>query len=176
MRKDMDLFGVIVLAFLPAVGGGTLRDLILDIPVFWLTDTLSLWLAALGGIVAFVAHRAIETFRPLRWADAAGLSLFAVAGGAKAAALDHALVIILIMGVMTATAGGLIRDVVANNDPLLLREDIYATAALLGVLVYALMHAAGIDDRVAFVAGMLAAFALRGLAIQFRLSLPKPRL
>ncbi len=176
VRKEMDLFGVVVLAFLPAVGGGTLRDIILDQPVFWLDDTISLWLAAAGGLAAFFLHKAIEAFRPLRWADAVGLALFAVSGAAKAAELGHGFLIILIMGVMTATAGGLIRDVVANRDPLLLKEDIYATAALLGAAVYAGLTALGIASGYAFAAGFAAALILRGLAIIFHLSLPKPRL
>ena len=176
VRKDMDLFGIIVLAFLPAVGGGTLRDIILDTPVFWLADTLSLWLAAAGGLTAFFFYKLIEDFKPLRWADAVGLALFAVTGAVKAAELGHGYIIILIMGVMTATAGGLIRDVVANRDPLLLKEDIYATAALLGAAVYAALHFLGVDERIAFGAGFLAGFVLRALAIVFRLSLPRPRL
>jgi uncharacterized membrane protein YeiH len=176
VRKDMDLFGVITLAFLPAVGGGTLRDLILDTPVFWLKDTLSLWLAGAGGLVAFFFCKVIEDFKPLRWADAIGLALFAVTGAAKAAELGHGYVIILIMGVMTASAGGLIRDVVANRDPLLLKEDIYATAALLGSGVYAALIFLGAGDGIAFAGGFLAAFVLRALAIVFRLSLPKARL
>lgn len=176
VRKDMDLFGVIVLAFLPAVGGGTLRDIILDAPVFWLEDTTSLWLAVAGGLAAFFFHRFIDSFKPLRWADAVGLGLFAITGAAKAAELDHSFTIILIMGVMTASAGGLVRDVVANRDPLLLKEDIYATAAVLGAGTYAVFHAFDMLEEWALLAGFIAAFSLRALAIIFKLSLPKPRL
>ena len=176
VRRDMDLFGIIVLAFLPAVGGGTLRDLILDTPVFWLSDTLSLWLAAAGGLIAFFLHRAIEAFRPLRWADAIGLSLFAVTGAAKAAELGHSIVIMTIMGVMTASFGGLIRDVVSDREPLLLKEDIYATAALLGALVYGVADAAGLNGHIAIALGMGSAFLLRALSIVYRLSLPKAKL
>ena len=175
VRNDMDLFGVIVLAFLPAVGGGTLRDLILDAPVFWLEDTVSLWPALLGGLLAFFFTRFLEDFKPLRWADAVGLALFAVTGAAKAWGMGHGFIIIAIMGVMTASAGGLIRDVVANRDPLLLKEDIYATAALAGAAVYAGLVYAGLDERIAFGVGMLAAFILRALAIVFKLSLPRAR-
>ncbi len=173
VRKDMDLFGVIVLAFLPAIGGGTLRDLILDVPVFWLADGATLLLALAGGLAAFVLHRPLEAFRPLRWADAIGMALFAVTGAAKAAELGHGLSVVLIMGVMTASAGGLLRDVVANQEPLLLKQDIYATAALLGSLVYFLALASGLAEEVAFLAGLVAGFALRALAIIFGLSLPK---
>ena len=80
------------------------------------------------------------------------------------------------MSVMTASAGGLIRDVVANRDPLLLKEDIYATAALLGGLVYAVLWFLGVDPRIAFAAGFVAGFVLRALAIIFKLKAPKARL
>ena len=176
VRKEMDLFGVLVLAFLTAVGGGTLRDLILDAPVFWLADTLALALCGAGGIVAFFLWKPIDNFRPLRWADAAGLALFSVAGAAKAASLGHGFVIILIMGTMTASAGGLLRDVVANRVPvLLLPGELYATAAALGAGVYAALHFSGVVDGVAFAAGMGAGFALRAAAIVFNLTLPKAK-
>ncbi len=176
VRKEMDLFGVLVLAFLTAVGGGTLRDLILDAPVFWLADTLSLILCAIGGLAAFFLHRPLEGFRPLRWADAAGLALFSVAGAAKAASLGHGFVIVLIMGTMTASAGGLLRDVVANRVPvLLLPGELYATAALLGAGVYGALHFTGVPEGPAFAAGMAAAFGLRAAAIVFNLTLPKAK-
>jgi len=84
VRRNMDLFGALVLATVTAVGGGTLRDLILDAPVFWLTDTLALGLAIAGGLAAFLMHRRLERLKPLRWADAAGL---VAAFGLRAAAI-----------------------------------------------------------------------------------------
>jgi uncharacterized membrane protein YeiH len=176
VRKDMDLFGVLVLAFLTAVGGGTLRDLILDAPVFWLDDTLSVILCGAGGLAAFFLHQPIDGFRPLRWADAAGLALFSVAGAAKTASLGHDFIIILMMGTMTASAGGLLRDVVANRVPLLLLpSELYATAALLGAGIYAAVHFSGASEGLAFAAGMTGAFALRAAAIIFNLTLPKAK-
>ena len=173
IRKDMDLLGVIVMAFLPALGGGTLRDLLLDQPVFWLEDTPSLTLAIAGGLTVFVFHRAIDNFKPLRWADAFGMALFAVAGAAKAYALGYGLPVVLIMGAMTASAGGLLRDVVANEEPMLLKSDIYATAALLASLAYFVAMSLGVSELTAFGVGISAGFILRGLAIVFGLSLPK---
>ncbi|MCA8899909.1 MAG: trimeric intracellular cation channel family protein [Hyphomonas sp.] len=174
VRKQMDLFGVIVLAFLPAIGGGTLRDVILSQPVFWLEDTQVLGLAVAGGLTAFFFHKWLENFRPLRWADAFGMALFAVTGAAKAAALGFGWPVVLIMGTMTASAGGLLRDVVANVEPLLLmKSEIYATAALLGSGVYLLVRVATGDEALAFAAGLVAAFVLRSLGIIFKLSLPR---
>lgn len=175
VRRDMDLFGVITLAFLPAVGGGTLRDMLLDQPVFWLEDTAILACAAGGGVVAFFAANAVDGFKPLRWADAMGLALFAVTGAAKAAELGHGLAVMLLMGTITATFGGLLRDVVANREPLVLKEDIYATAALLGALIYALLVGSPATEASAVLGGFVAAFVLRSAAILFGLSLPRPR-
>ncbi len=174
VRKQMDLFGVIVMAFLPAIGGGTLRDVILSQPVFWLEDTQVLALAVAGGLTAFFFHKWLENFRPLRWADAFGMALFAVTGAAKATALGFGWPVVLIMGAMTASAGGLLRDVVANEEPLLLmKSEIYATAALLGSGVYFTLRTWTGDEAVAFGAGLAAAFILRALAIIFKLSLPR---
>jgi len=173
VRKQMDMFGVIVLAFLPAIGGGTLRDLILSQPVFWLEDTQTLGLAVAGGFTAFFFPRWLEYCRPLRWADAFGMALFAVTGAAKAMSLGFGWPVVLIMGTMTASAGGLLRDVVANEEPLLLKKDIYATAALMGSLVYFLLKLSAVEETFAFVGGLLAAFMIRALAIIFKLSLPR---
>lgn len=173
VRKDMDLFGVIVLAFLPAIGGGTLRDVLMDQPVFWLFDTVSLFLATLGGVVVFLFHRHIEAFKPLRWADAVGMALFAAAGAAKATELGFSWPVVMIMGAITASAGGLLRDVVANEDPLLLKSEIYATAALLGALAYIILLSAGISHWVSFASAFAAAFALRAVAIVRNWSLPR---
>lgn len=176
VRKQMDLLGVIVLAFLPAIGGGTLRDLLLDQPVFWLSDTLTILLAVAGGATAYVFYRFVSRFRALRWPDAVGMALFSVTGAAKAMALGHGFLVVLIMGAMTASAGGLIRDVVANEEPLVLKDgELYATCALAGSLVYFLVAQYGPGDPIAFAAGMATAFILRASAILFGLSLPRAK-
>ncbi|MEQ8557171.1 MAG: trimeric intracellular cation channel family protein [Henriciella sp.] len=173
VRKQMDMFGVIVLAFLPAFGGGTLRDLLLDQPVFWLDDAPAILLAIAGGLTAFWFSRPLNEFKPLRWADAFGMSLFAVSGAAKAAALDYGVMVVVIMGVMTASAGGLMRDVVANEEPLVLKEgELYATAAFAGTLAYWGLSWLAAPEPVCFLAGLATAFILRGMAIIFGLKLP----
>lgn len=173
VRKEMDVFGAVVLAVIAAVGGGTFRDMILNAPVFWLQDTVTLWLAIAGGVMAFYLHSIVDAMKPIRWADAIGLAVFAIAGAAKTASLGHGPLIVVIMGVMTGTGGGVLRDVVANNDPLLLKEDIYATAALVGAGLYAALHFSGFPEGWAFASGVLAAFLLRGAALIFGWHLPK---
>jgi uncharacterized membrane protein YeiH len=175
VRAKMDPLGVLVLSFLTALGGGTLRDLILDAPIFWLTDTRSLLMVLFGAILAWVFGTRVEEFKPIRWADAVGLALFAVAGTAKAIGLGHSITIAVIMGGVTASAGGLLRDVVAGREPMLLKQDIYATAALLGGLGYALSDRVGLSFELSTLIGFSLAFALRACAIRFGWSLPQAK-
>lgn len=175
VRQDMDLFGIIVVAFFPAIGGGTLRDLLLDQPVFWLSDRPALAVAALGGLAAFLASGFWSRLKSLVWIDAVGLSLFAMVGASKALELGHGFVITAIMGAITATAGGLIRDIVCSQRAMLLCEDIYATAALMGGAVFWLARHFGLDPSLALIAGALSVLMIRALAIGFDLDLPKPR-
>lgn len=172
VRAKMDPLGVLVLSFLPALGGGTLRDLILDAPVFWLTDGTALTMVLLGAVLAWLFGAKVEEFKPIRWADAVGLALFAVAGAAKTLDLGHSIALAVIMGGVTASAGGLLRDIVANREPLLLKQDVYATAALMGALAYALSIRGGLSFELATLIGFSIAFAIRGCAIRFGWSLP----
>ena len=173
VRHRLDIFGVVVIALLTAVGGGTLRDLLLDQPVFWLNDHASLLLASGAGIAAFLAPGFWSRLRSLVWIDAVGLSLFTVVGASKALQLGHGFLVVVIMGTMTATAGGLIRDVVCNETPLLLRQDVYAAAALAGAAAYWAFSVAGAGEAASLAAGALTAFAIRAAAIRFSISLPQ---
>jgi uncharacterized membrane protein YeiH len=173
-RRRMDLFGFIVIALLPALGGGTLRDIIIDAPVFWLTDPAYLLMSLVAAVLTFIAADAINRAGQwLVWADAVGLSLFCVLGAAKTLALGHGGVIALFMGVMTAVVGGIIRDVVCNEVPLILRQDVYATAAFIGAAAYVGLVSAGLDSAAAIGIGALACFAVRGAALIWNLSLPR---
>lgn len=175
VRQRFDLLGVIIIAFLPAIGGGTLRDLLLDQPVFWLEDTRILWIPTLAGIGAFLAPHIFSRIRILKWIDAAGLALFAVVGASKALDLGYGLGICVIMGTMTATAGGLIRDVVCNETPLLLRQDIYATAAIIGALAFVLARTNGLNELTALSLGTGLCFIARAVSLKFNLNLPLPK-
>lgn len=175
IRQDMDLFGIIVVSFLPAVGGGTLRDLLLDEPVFWLSDPLSLLAAMSGGVAAFLSPGFWSRLRVLVWIDAIGLSLFAMTGASKALDLGHGVFVVMIMGTITATAGGLIRDIVCGEKAMLLREDIYATAALVGCLVFWALRQFDMPTSGCLIVGACTVFLIRSVAIRLDLNLPKPR-
>lgn len=172
VRQRMDIFGVVVIALLPAIGGGTLRDILLGQPVFWLNDQISLLIATGAGIAAFLAPRFWTTFRSLRWLDSAGLALFAVVGASKAYSLDYDWVICAVMGTITATAGGLLRDVVCNETPMLLKADIYATAAFAGAVVYYVSRVQGLSELISLSLGAGLIFFLRTVTILYKLNLP----
>ena len=173
-RRGMDLFGFIAIALLPAIGGGTVRDIILGAPVFWVEDTIYLWLIGGAALITFLAAPLIQRVeRLLLWADAVGLSVFCVAGAAKSRALTGSAEVAVVMGVVTAVLGGIIRDVVCNEIPLILRQDIYATAAFAGALTYVVSQSIEIEPEFGLWAGAGVCFVIRAAALLFGWSLPK---
>jgi uncharacterized membrane protein YeiH len=173
-RRGMDLFGFVVIALLPAIGGGTVRDIVLDAPVFWIQDPIYLWLILGAALLTFLsANVIVRAERWLIWADAVGLSVFCVAGAAKALALSGSATIAVALGVVTAVMGGIIRDVVCNEIPLVLRQDVYATAAFAGALAFVLLLAFDVPRAAALWTGAAICFAVRGAAIIWGLSLPR---
>lgn len=175
-RRGMDLFGFIVIALLPAVGGGTVRDIILGAPVFWVQDPTYLWLIVAAAVLTFAAaHQILRVERWLLWADAVGLSVFCVAGAAKSLVLTGSPVISVAMGVVTAVLGGIVRDTVCNEIPLVLRQDIYATAAFAGALGLVLLVGVGVPQPLALWFGAGLCFVVRASALIWGWSLPRRR-
>ena len=176
VRKGMDLFGIIVLALVPAVGGGTLRDLVLDQPVFWIVTTESIWVALVAaGLTFLFANRLESRMKWLVWADAVGLALFCVVGAEKALEVTGSTLIAVIMGVATGVVGGVVRDVICNEIPLVMRVDeyFYATAAFFGATVYCALAYFEVQGPVALWVPVLAAFLMRAMAIWRGWRLPK---
>lgn len=172
-RRGLDLFGIFVVSLLPAIGGGTLRDLLLDRPVFWLEQSNTILIALAGGGVSALLGERIARFKTLIWFDAMGLSLFCVVGAQAAYALGYGPVVVVMMGTITASFGGLLRDVVCNEVPLILREDIYATAALLGALVFWGSASLGLATPLAMALGGATAFLIRACVIIMKTIQPK---
>ena len=174
-RKSMDIFGFVVIALITAVGGGTLRDLILDTPVFWIERNSYIVLAVAAAIVVFFAERHIRSrITLLTWLDAAGLALFAALGAAKAIDLGTSGLVAVIMGIMSAVFGGIIRDIVCNEIPLILQKEVYAIAAFAAALVVVLLIRFDANPLPAIVVGVAAGFVVRASAIVFGWSLPSP--
>jgi uncharacterized membrane protein YeiH len=175
-RKQLDPVGFMLVACLCAFGGGTVRDVILDQPVFWLAAPEMVALAAgLAVLVFFSAHLLERRFVVLLWADAVGLGLFAVLGAEAAQRAGAVAWVAVLMGTITATFGGVLRDIVCAEVPLILRREIYATAAALGAAAFVLLGALGADRTIAISAGGLIAFGVRAAAILAGWSLPAYR-
>ncbi|GGZ37944.1 trimeric intracellular cation channel family protein [Asticcacaulis endophyticus] len=174
-RKNLDIISFILIGTITAIGGGTLRDLMLGIgPVGWVGAPHILWICIISAVLTYFAAHLIELRqRWLLWADAAGLALFAVVGAEVALSNGTSGMVAIGMGVVTATFGGIIRDVLCQETSLVLQQEIYATAAVIGAGSYVLMtdwlH---IDRPLAVAVAFGAGFIIRALAIVFRLSLP----
>ena len=173
-RKGMDLFGVMVVSTVTAVGGGTLRDVLLDNqPLFWVRDVNYL-LVAFGAAALTLAY--VRAFQPPRGsllvADAFGLALFTVIGARVALEAGAPALICVIMGVVTGSAGGLLRDVLCAEVPLLLRRDVYALAAMAGASLYVLLEGSGVAVIVCAPLSVGAVFAIRLAAIRWDLHAP----
>jgi uncharacterized membrane protein YeiH len=174
IRRKMDLLGVLVMGLVTATGGGTLRDLLLGDTPFVFQDETYLYLATVVSLAVFFFHRKIGFLHnPLFYFDAVGLGTFVVIGTGKAIAFHMGFGGSVILGVMTATAGGIIRDILANEIPLILRREIYASACLAGATLLFLLHRFGFPETSAFLASALTVIALRLLAIHFNWSLPR---
>ncbi|TCZ66596.1 trimeric intracellular cation channel family protein [Roseicella aquatilis] len=176
-RKQMDAVGFMLVGAVTGFGGGTVRDLLLGrVPPFWLRDPT--WLAVASGVallVFFTAHLFESRFRALLWADAVGLALFAVLGAEIALLAGASPWAAVLLGVVTASFGGVVRDVICNEIPLLLRKEIYALAALAGAATFVLLRMQGIWRDPALLAGMGVAFTIRAIAILRGWSLPAYR-
>ena len=175
LRNDMDLFGVAMIAFVTGVGGGTIRDVLLGVfPVWWIAAPSAVLICLAGAAAATLAQPIIASrLKALIWADAVGLSVFAILGAQAALAANAPAVIAVFMGAVTATFGGVVRDVLLNEPPLILKQEIYATAALIGAGAYVGLTAIGVGEGVAAPAAAAATFAIRAAAILFDIPSPK---
>jgi uncharacterized membrane protein YeiH len=177
VRREMDLFGVLVLGMVTAIGGGTLRDLLLgDLPPFCLKNEIYLWLPILTALLVFATHRfwpKLET--PLLYFDAIGLGTFVVIGTGKALLLQTGALGAILMGVMTGTAGGVIRDILSNQVPLILRREIYASACILGGSLLVALQRLDISANLSLALAAASVILLRLLAIHYNWTLPKAK-
>jgi uncharacterized membrane protein YeiH len=173
-RKRLDLLGVVVIATVTAIGGGTTRDVLLDRRPFWVDDP--------GYLVATVVAAGLTILWVRRWdpphqalegADALGLGFFVIGGAQIAQSIGLHSIIVVLMGTITGTVGGVIRDILTNEIPMVLRKgELYATAAILGCALYLLLGAAGVGTTPAALAGMTGTVLLRIASLRWGLQLP----
>jgi uncharacterized membrane protein YeiH len=174
-RKRMDIVGFVLLGTATGIGGGTLRDVLLGAkPVFWIdAPTYLIACVVVSGAVFFIAHLPLSRHKLLLWFDALGLGTFSVVGAEKALLSGAGPAVAIAMGVITAIFGGIFRDLLAAESPVVLSREIYATAALAGAATFVAGCAGGFDREIALVFGLLIGFGLRGAAIERGWSLPR---
>jgi len=172
--KGLDWFGAYVVGFVTAVGGGTIRDILLDIKPFWLVQPSYLIITALGLIFTIIFRRQVVRLNHSLFVfDAIGLGLFVVVGVAKSYAAGFPWWVAVIMGTVTGSFGGLLRDVLINETPLIFRTDFYASACVLGSIIYVLMgrYSSLPIEWVQFISA-ISVFIFRVLAVVLHIQLP----
>lgn len=172
-RRGLDVFGALVLGLVTALGGGTARDLLLRVPVFWVQDINYVWAGLIGALGAFfLAALLRSTSALLLYLDALGAALFAMSAAEKAMLLHSQAAVAVIMGILTGIGGGLARDVLADRPTLLMSRDIYATPILLGCTAYVMLRHFVPRYPYTSTVGFAVIFGFRALAIHFHLQMP----
>jgi uncharacterized membrane protein YeiH len=174
-RNRLDLFGVVVIALVTAIGGGTIRDVLLDRhPIFWISNVTYLIVILAATVLTIIWVRIRQPpFAALLVADALGLALFAISGAQIAERLALPAVVVVLMGTITGVAGGMIRDVLTAQIPLVLRKgNLYASTAVAGIIVYISLQSLGLTHSISSAVGMITVAALRFASIAWGLSLP----
>jgi uncharacterized membrane protein YeiH len=172
-EKRLDPFGFVVLGAVTAIGGGTLRDLVMGVrPVFWVDQPEYLVISLAVSLPLYWLARLLRSLdRALLWSDAVGMALFTVTGTQKALGAGVPSVVAVAMGVMTAAFGGILRDVLCGEKPLLFQREIYATASLIGAGALVGLSAVGVGSAGAAAAAFTLTFAVRGAAIHYHWSI-----
>lgn len=171
-RRQHDVITFFAFAVMTGMGGGTLRDLLIGVPVFWLHASGYLWVCLAAGAIVWAMGERPWSSRIFLWLDAGGLAAYAVLGSAKALATGVTPLVAVVMGVLTATFGGVLRDLFAGEVSVLLRREIYVTAAAATAIVFVLLRLAGIELWPSVALAFAAGFALRVGAITKGWSLP----
>jgi len=174
MQKKLDPFGVLVVAFVTAIGGGTLRDIMIgNLPVSWLRNETATIVIFASVIATLFFGRFLRQFTTTLFLfDALGLGLFTIIGIELGLEKQFSVGVCIALGTITACFGGVIRDVLLNDVPLLFRKEIYALACIAGGLIYFLFRKINIDTSLAKIICILIIFAIRVLAVRYKLSLP----
>lgn len=175
MQKKLDPFGVLVLSFVTAIGGGTLRDILIgNLPVGWLTNETATIVIFSSAIATMIFGRFLKQFTTTLFLfDALGLGLFTIIGIELGIDKNFSTGICIALGTITACFGGVIRDVLLNDVPLLFRKEIYAMACIAGGLIYFLLRKINLDEDISKAICILLIFAIRVIAVRYKISLPQ---
>lgn len=175
--KNFDWFGGFVCGIAVAIGGGTIRDVMIGVTPFWMTSSIYIICTVLAQLFVIVFSKFLKRLDNTWFVfDTLGLALFTIAGIQKSLAYDFPFWVAIIMGCMTGSAGGVIRDVLLNNVPIIFQKEIYAMASILGGIVYWVLISVGVDVSITVVSSFLVVCVIRFLAVRYHLSLPRLRL
>lgn len=174
INKRMDPFGVFIIAFVTAVGGGTLRDVLIGKqPVIWMNDITYIFLIGIAVIAAIIFRKKLRYLqKSLFLFDTIGLGIFTITGTEIGINANFHPVISIALGTMTACFGGVIRDILCNEVPILFRKEIYATACIFGSIAFIILYNFNIDQNVVYVSTSLIVISIRLVAVKYHLSLP----
>lgn len=173
-RRQMDVFGLIVLAVVTAIGGGTIRDVMLGLRPFWFRDSTYILLSLAAALIVFSLYRLVargETL--LLWFDAVGLGAFTVIGATKAMGAGLGLCGTIVLATLTGVGGGIIRDLLAADVPVVLRKEVYASACIIGAALYWYLSQWHLPHTLTMPATMLVVIAIRLVSLRYHMGLPK---
>lgn len=171
--KQFDWFGALVVGFVTAVGGGTLRDLLLGLQPFWVLSSVYLWGTVFAFfIVLFFRRHLVHLNNTIFWFDCIGLGLFVVVGYEKTLALDYPFWVCIFMGMITGIVGGIIRDILINEIPIIFTQELYAVACILGGLVFTGLYCLGINISIVEITTAVFIVIIRILATRYKWRLP----
>jgi len=174
INKKMDPFGVFIIAFVTAVGGGTLRDVLIGMqPVIWMNDITYIFLIGISVIIAIIFRKKLRYLqKSLFLFDTIGLGIFTITGTEIGINANFHPIISIALGTMTACFGGVIRDILCNDVPILFRKEIYATACIFGSIAFLILYNFNIDQNIVYVSTSLIVISIRLVAVKYHLSLP----
>lgn len=173
MQKRFDIFGVIIIAFATAVGGGTTRDILTGKEVFWLSDSTISYIIISGSIFAIIFRRKLNYLRTtLLFFDTIGLGLFTIIGAQIGLAMEYSDLSCVVLGTITGSFGGVLRDVLVNDIPVIFKKEIYATISIAGASIFLLLRHFEIPELVTQLIPIFFIIILRFIVIRFKISLP----
>ncbi len=174
MNRKLDLFGIFIIAFVTAIGGGTIRDVLIgNTPVTWMENIIYVYLIGVVTVFAIIFRNKLNYLKKsLFLFDTIGLGVFTITGVETGIQNDLNPIISVALGAMTGTFGGVIRDILCNEIPVIFRKEIYATACMVGASAYVIMHDLGVDTDVIYVVTSLTVISIRLIVVKYGISLP----
>lgn len=171
--KRFDWFGAIVIGFVTATGGGTLRDLLLDVPIFWMQASRYIWCTLFAFVIVLCFRKyLVHLNNTIFWFDCIGLGLFVVVGYEKALALDYPVWVCVSMATITGIVGGMIRDILINEVPIIFTQELYAVACILGGILFSILSYFNVDLLIIEISTAVFVVVIRVLATKYHLKLP----